>query len=419
MSPKKRSPFTSIRIIGKKAQSMLQKARANTNAKTVKKTPLPKAKNLDEVLMHISVRSVVQVGLILVAIYLAFWLLFALRQKIILLLLAGFVATLIDPGVRKLESFKIPRAVAIILHYLVAIVAILFLVITLIPDIAVQIQTIANNFSEVLIPFLNNPQINIPFIPEELNASMTEATRITLQNLSLDEFTVSLQNTGQNLQNIADITQTFVSYAGSVAGSVLNFAVSLIIVLVLAFFMQLEKERILQWIRGFFPIQYRNYIDVKIDAINTKIGQWMRGELLLMFSIFLLTFIALLILGMQDYALTLAVLAGFCELIPAVGPFIAAIPAILIAGTQKGVIWILIVAIVYYIIQWCENNLLVPLIMKRAVGLSPVAILFAMMVGISFPGTIHPVLGVMLAIPFTTILSLFLDDWRHGGGKNE
>jgi predicted PurR-regulated permease PerM len=75
----------------------------------------------------------------------------------------------------------------------------------------------------------------------------------------------------------------------------------------------------------------------------------------------------------------------------------------------------LIIAAMYYVIQWCENNLLVPLIMKRAVGLSPIAILFAMLIGISFPDIIHPILGVMLAIPVTTIITIFLEDWRKHG----
>ena len=91
----------------------------------------------------------------------------------------------------------------------------------------------------------------------------------------------------------------------------------------------------------------------------------------------------------------------------------AAIPAVIIAGTQKGFIWIIVVGLLYYAIQWCENNILVPVIMRRAVGLSPIAILFAMMVGISFPDTIHPVLGVMLAVPATTVLAIFLNDWRN------
>jgi predicted PurR-regulated permease PerM len=151
------------------------------------------------------------------------------------------------------------------------------------------------------------------------------------------------------------------------------------------------------------------YVDAKADAIHIKIGQWARGEAVLMFSIFALTLLALVILRMP-YALTLAVLAGFCEFIPAMGPLIAAVPAVLIALSQQGFVWAAVVMGVYYVIQWCENNLLVPLIMRRAVGLSPVAILFSMMIGVSFPDTIHPVLGVMLAIPTTTIIAIFLRD---------
>ena len=74
--------------------------------------------------------------------------------------------------------------------------------------------------------------------------------------------------------------------------------------------------------------------------------------------------------------------------------------------------WALIVAGVYYVIQWCENNLLVPLIMKRAVGISPIAIMFAMLVGVSFPAIVHPILGLLLAVPATTIIVIFLEDWR-------
>ena len=147
-----------------------------------------------------------------------------------------------------------------------------------------------------------------------------------------------------------------------------------------------------------------------------KIGQWARGQLLLCLSIGFLVFLALIILRMP-YALTLAILAGFTEFIPVVGPFIAAVPAVLIALTQEGFIWALVLAVVYYIIQWCENNLLVPLIMKRAVGLSPVAIIFAMLVGVSFPSVIHPVLGIILSIPTTTIIALFLEDWREAHAR--
>ncbi len=145
--------------------------------------------------------------------------------------------------------------------------------------------------------------------------------------------------------------------------------------------------------------------------IPLKLAKWARVQLLLCLSIAMLVFIALSILGMP-YALTLSLLAGFTEFIPVVGPLLAAIPAILIAVTAKGFLWCLVIGAVYYVIQWCENNLIVPLIMKRAVGLSPVAVMFAILVGISFPTVIHPVLGVILSIPLTSIIAIFLEDLR-------
>jgi predicted PurR-regulated permease PerM len=128
-------------------------------------------------------------------------------------------------------------------------------------------------------------------------------------------------------------------------------------------------------------------------------------------TIGILVFVALLILGVP-YAVTLALVAGVTEFIPIIGPLIAAVPAVLIAGSQHGFIFALIVAGVYYSIQWCENNLLVPIIMKRAVGLSPIAVTIAMLVGVSFPSIINPILGIILSIPITTIVALFLEDWR-------
>ena len=415
MTPqKKQKPFTSIRIIGKRAQQMLTKARENLHTEQkVAKPAAPKERKEDVTIVHLSMKSVVQATFAILAIVVGMWLLFHLRHKILLLLLAAFVATVIDPGVSKLEQWKFPRGLAIIIHYLFAILLLFFLVLSLIPAIAEQLDEIGRSLTREWIPRLNNPDLHIPFVPAETNQTLNALIQNMMQNLSLDQFTTSLQETSEVLTNVASES---VRFAKRIAGSVVNFLVSFIVVLVLAFFIQMEKEGISRWLLGFLPDPLRKYADKKTEAIHSKIGQWMRGELLLMLSIFGLTFIALFILQM-DYALTLALLAGFCELIPAVGPFFAAIPAILIGGTQKGLIWIPIIAGVYYVIQWCENNLLVPLIMKRAVGLSPIAILFAMMVGISFPDTIHPILGVMLAVPVTTVIALFLEDWREGNSS--
>ena len=417
MSAKKKQPssFTSLRIIGRKAQQILQSARDTGKENRSSKTQLPKRTEHEEIIMHLSVKSVVKAAFGILAILVGVWLVTQLSDKIIILCLAMFVAAITDPGVQSLEKLGVPRPLGVLIQYFVALFLLLFLVVSLVPIIAQQLQEIALLISIKVDTFLANPRIDLPLLSDGSNIQLTNLVQSTLSDLSIDKFTDALQQLGQNLSTAA---QQSVRWAAQIAGSVVNFMVTMIVVLVLAFFMQLEKERIFKWVMGFFPQKYRMYARAKTEAIHSKIGMWARGQLLLCLSIFTLTLIALFILDM-DYALTLAVLAGFCEFIPAVGPLIAAIPAVLIATTKGGFIWFLIVAGIYYLIQWCENNLLVPLIMRRAVGLSPIAILFAMMVGISFPTIIHPVLGIMLAIPTTTIIALFLEDWRALEGEEQ
>lgn len=400
--------FTSFQILSTKAQGLLRKARKMAAANNAKSPSarLPARPPMESLLVHISVRSVVKASFAVLAVAAGTWVLFHLRDKILLLLLGVFVAVVIDPGVAYLERMRVPRGIAVLIHYMIVLLLILFLFVSLIPIIATQLQQIAFFISTEVNGFLADPRIALPLISDESNARLTLVVQNALQELSIYQFTDALQSLGQNLATAAQGSLRFVA---QLAGSVARFFATLIIVLVLGFFLQLEKERIMRWVRGLFPRQMLPYVDAKAEAIHVKIGQWARGEALLMFSIFSLTLLALVILRMP-YALTLAVLAGFCEFIPAMGPLLAAIPAVLIALSSQGFVWAAVVMGVYYVIQWCENNLLVPLIMKRAVGLSPIAILFAMMVGVSFGNTIHPVLGIMLAIPITTIIAIFLRD---------
>ncbi|UPA22246.1 AI-2E family transporter [Candidatus Peribacteria bacterium] len=413
MASKKKAAdnFTSFRILGKRAQDLFLKA------KELKKRDTAGAELMDvdeqtgepDLTVRFSLLNIVQVTLIILAIGVGAWMLVIMRDKLILMLLAFFVAAIIDPGVRMMERMGFPRGIGVLIHYFLALCIFLFLVLSFIPIIATQLQQIAILINDSVNAFLTNPQISLPLVGPDVNQQLTEFVRVTLENLSINRFTDALQTVSTNMTSIA---QGSFAFATKVAGSVLDFFVNMVIVLVLAFFIQLEREHLRSWYRSFFPPRYRAYMDTKTEAMQQKIGQWARGQMLLGLSIGLLVFVALTILRMP-YAATLSILAGFTEFIPYVGPFIAAIPSVLIALTEGGFVWALIIAGVYYVIQWCENNLLVPLIMKRAVGLSPIAIIFAMLTALSFPTIIHPILGLLLAVPVTTIITIFLDDFRR------
>ena len=409
-SPTKGASFTSLRIIGEKAQKLFAKAREIQQQRfTEKEAPraMPE-ETLPEVVMHLSIGSVARATFTVLAIVAGTLLVWLLQDKIVLLLLSLFVAMIIDPGVQFLRRLGIPRGLGILIQYFVALFLFVFLLVSLVPLIASQLIDLASLLQSEVNLFLREPQISLPFLSDAANASLTDLVASTLRNLSINQFADAMQQFGQSLASTA---QNSLVLAAHLAGSVVNFFANLVVILVMAFFIQIEKEKINAWVKGFLPWRMRPYIADKSEAIQTKMAQWARGQLILCLSIGIMVFIALTILRMP-YALTLGILAAFTEFIPVIGPLFAAIPAVLIAGTQHGFFQALIVAAIYYAIQWCENNLLVPLIMKRAVGLSPLAILFAMLVGVSFPSVIHPVLGVILSIPTTTIIALFLEDWR-------
>lgn len=368
----------------------------------------PRQEAGEEMKVALSVSSVARATLVIIGILIGVWLIFMLRDKLILLLLGFFVAAIIDPGVTAMERWNIPRGVGILIHYVVALSLFVFLLVSLIPIVADQLQEIARLISAAAEVFFRDPRISLPLLTPEMNANLSDLVKAVFENLSIDKLSDALSSLGQSLASFAGGSFLLATRVGL---SVLQFFARLMVVLVLAFFIQIEKENIRSWFRSFFPVEYRRYLDVKTEAMQFKIGRWARGQLLLGLIVGSLVFLALSILGIK-YAATLAVLAAFTEFIPYIGPFIAAVPAVLIAVTEGGPLWALIVALIYYVVQLCENNLLVPRIMKQAVGLSPVVVIFGMLVGVSFHDIIHPVLGILLAVPVATIITLFLEDWR-------
>lgn len=409
--------FTSFRVLGKKAQDLIQRASVELQKRRKKEDmgePAAMHAEKDEsavLTVRFSPASVLQSTLVVVAVALGLALVVWLRDVIILLLLGFFVAAVIDPGVRTMERWGVPRGIGVLIHYVFAFLVFVFLLVSLIPLIAEQLQQIAFLINTQVTAFIGNPDFGwLPLVSEDVRQSLADLVTATLQNLNIKSFTDAMQRWSNSMSSVGVAGVQFVT---SVAGGVAAFLAQLIIVLVLAFFIQMEREHVRQWVRGFLGTKSRLYLDDKTEAVHHKIGQWARGQLLLGFCIGLLVYIALLILGMENYAATLAVLAGFTEFIPYIGPFIAAVPAVLIGVTTGGFWWALGIALVYYVIQWCENNLLVPLIMRRAVGLSPIAIIFAMLAGLSFSPIINPILGLLLAVPVTTIVTIFLEDWRQ------
>jgi predicted PurR-regulated permease PerM len=173
--------------------------------------------------------------------------------------------------------------------------------------------------------------------------------------------------------------------------------------------MMVKRDGINGFWKFLLPQKYENYAINLTKKIQKKMGSWLIGQLTIAFLVFILEFVILYLLGVP-YALLIAMLGGFLNLIPFIGPFMAFIPTVLVALLVSPITAVL-VGVLYVVIQQIESYVFVPLIMKRAIGLDPVVIIIALIVGASLFGF----LGMLIAIPFTGALTVFIKEFQEKG----
>jgi predicted PurR-regulated permease PerM len=191
-----------------------------------------------------------------------------------------------------------------------------------------------------------------------------------------------------------------VGLATGLFGGVLYLLFSLI----LALYMTIDGERIRRYLIGFLPSDRLDQALLITERIGVRLGAWARGEALLGVIIGGMTWLGATILGLP-YAGALALVAGVGELVPNLGPIIAAVPLIavgLLVSPTHG----LLALVLAVVIQQLENNLIVPRVMSRAVDLHPVAVMLSILAGNELMG----IPGALLAVPVVASLSVIVDE---------
>ncbi len=184
---------------------------------------------------------------------------------------------------------------------------------------------------------------------------------------------------------------------------ILGGLVSVIAILVLAFYMVVEKKAFEEFLETILPSEQKKQIVSLIKKVQKRIGSWFLGQISLMIIVGIAVLIGLSILKVK-YALVLALIAGVFEIVPVIGPIVAGIIAIIIAFGQSPIL-ALLVFLLYVGIQQIENHILVPKVMQKAVGLNPVVILVALLIGAKLYG----ITGAILAIPVTAALATIIE----------
>ncbi len=335
---------------------------------------------MDRGSIDITYTSIFRVLAVAVGLYLSY----LVRDIIALVFVALFFSAAITPMVSWFHKRRIPRGVAVLIIYLVAFGVFSVGLILIVPPVVEQV----NQF------IANSPQI-------------TETITRGFSQLRGSEVAVQtqVQETVQPLQNaLNSATDSVFQTLSAIFGGIIFF----VAMLVLIFYMVTNHALMLRAFEFLAPKKYHRYINQFIDRTQVQLGRWLRGQLLLMLFIGLLTYTGLAIMGVK-YALVLSIIAGLFEFIPYAGPLLAGIPAVIIALSVSPYLAIAVV-IWYVLVQEVENNFLVPKIMQKAVGINPIVTIISILVGVKLLGLI----GAIVAVPAVSILSMFLGDLYEG-----
>ena len=316
------------------------------------------------------------------AFLLAGFFLYLIRDIIALFFISLVLASIINPLASWFQARGWSRSAAVLLLYLMILLLIGVIVMLLIPAVINETRDLLTNADAIWGSLLGSLGPLREFV----------AARGLGANL------------GQALSGVADGLNVAAGGIFATIRGVVSGIASLIIVLVVAFYLVVSEDSLKRLFRAVAPEAYQPYLVDLFQRIEKSIGGWVRGQLILSVIVGLAAYIALKILGVK-YALVLALAAGVAEAIPYIGPVFSAIPAILIALTQsplKG----LLVAVMYIVIQQVENHVLVPKIMQKVTGLHPIVSIFSMLIGVKVAGLV----GALLAIPVAMMLGIVVSD---------
>lgn len=341
--------------------------------------------NLKNININISSLSIVRV--ILFALLLLF--LYYFRDLVLIVLTAVVLASSIEPMTKWLGKFKIPRILGVILIYLFFSGVFIGIFIAFIPLVLEEIFNFVSILPQYLKSFDNwNPLVNSTFLSQETVNSLSSG-------FSSTEVLAGFKTT---------LSNTFGTFWQAVNG-VFGGLFSLILILVFSFYFAVQEYGIPNFLKIITPLKSENYVIDLWRRSQLKIGLWMQGQLLLGLLIGVFVYLGLMILGIR-YALLLALLSAFAELIPLFGPILAAIPAVLIAFVDGGTTMGLIVIGFFVIIQQFENHLIYPLVVKKVVGVPPLMVILALMIG----GQLAGFLGIIIAVPVSAVIMEFIND---------
>lgn len=326
--------------------------------------------------IEISTRSIIRIVVVIIGIILI-WM---ISDILFSIFVAIIVASALEPWVAKMQSLKVPRGVSVLTAYLLALCIVIFAIGSIIPPLTSEISQLIKDFPDRYKGFID----------------FFSSFKSFLENNGFDSNIKNLLQSAES--SLSNFTGGFFNALSGFFGGLFG----VFVVIVLAFYFSTSEEAIKKLLKLVIPPASQDLWFDLISKAQQKIGWWFRGQLILSLAIFILSFVGLLLLGVK-YALVLAFLAGLLEIVPVIGPVLSAVPAIFLTALYSPS-KALFVFILFVLIQQFENNVLVPKVMQKSIGLHPIVIIIAMLVGIKLGG----LAGALISLPAATALDVII-----------
>jgi len=334
----------------------------------------------------ISVRAIVRIILTVVAVAAALGLLFLLRNVVIMVVIAAFLAVALGPAVDIFQRGRMPRGLAIVLVYVTILLLIVGIGLLIVPPVVDEVDAFAKS---------------VPGYIEDLRASPTIAAYDNRYGVT--------ESLGRQAETIPQRLGGAVSALQAVTVGVFSTLFQLVTILVVAFFFLLDGRRIVDFF--FFQLGPEREPTARLAAarVYRAVGGYVTGAFSIALAAGLSTYLVLAILGVP-FAVPLALLMTFLDLIPLIGASIAGALIAFVAVFQDFPTTLIVWGIFFLLYQQVENNVLQPFVYRRTVELSPLLVIIAVLCG----GTLLGVLGALLAIPAAATVQILMQTYWPG-----
>lgn len=315
-----------------------------------------------------------------VAFLFGLYFLFYIKEIVITLFSAFIIMSALNPGIKMMQRrLRIPRLMGIVISYLFVLFVLVLALVLILPPLISEVPNLMNTLA--LPPVIMN-MTKLNFSVSELNSLVSEA-----QN-SLGAILGILNSTFQGIFGFFTV-------------------------LVMTAYLLVDREHLHQKIAWFSKDPHHLALAKEfIDRVEIYLGGWVRGQLFLMLTIGVLSFVGLTIIQIP-YALPLSIAAGFLEILPNLGPTLAAIPSVIVAYGAFGAPMAGFVLLFSIVIQLLENNVIVPKIMKDNVDVNPLTTIVMILTGLKVGG----MLGALLAVPVYIVIRTTFSLWQRETAK--